>query len=46
VVSGEPVFRELSAYVEFGYHLGHDGLILRHTDAVLATDPNPSDAST
>jgi len=43
---GELVFRELSAYVEFGYRFGHDGLILRLADAVLATDPNPSDAST
>ena len=42
---GELVFRELSAYVEFGYRLGNEGLIPRLADAVLAADANPPDIS-
>jgi hypothetical protein len=34
---GELVFRELSAYAEFGYRLSSDGLIPRLATAVLAT---------
>jgi hypothetical protein len=34
---GELVFRELNAYVEFGYRFQHDGLIPRLAAEVLAT---------
>lgn len=39
---GELVHRELTAYAEFGYRFGDDGLIERLAAAVLAMPPAPS----
>lgn len=38
---GELVFRELTAYADFGYRLDNDGLLPRLTTTLLATRPDP-----